>query len=98
MTIADTSIARFNQLCLSKGITKLDERVLAAFKYGVVPGHPATAIRTRREAAAFLHDEASTVAGAVNRLLRRGKLRVTGKIMCFITHNKVESITVCDSE
>ena len=64
----------------------LDERVYRAF-------HDNIELCTRREIAAFMNEQASTISGAVNRLAKQGLIVVaTGRIKCQITGRMVECL------
>lgn len=63
----------------------LDERVYRAF-------HDDDYICTRRELAYCMDEQASTIAGAVNRLIKSGMIVVLGKTECEITGRTVEAL------
>lgn len=63
----------------------LDERVYRAF-------HDNNELSTRREIARFMDEQASTIAGAVNRLIKSGMVVVLGKTECDVTGRKVEAL------
>lgn len=63
----------------------LDERVYRAF-------HDNEDLSTRREIAYFMDEQASTIAGAVNRLIKSGMIVVLGTTTCEITGRTVEAL------
>lgn len=63
----------------------LDERVYRAF-------HDNEELCTRREIARYMGEEASTIAGAVNRLVKAGMIKIEGRVTCNVTGHRVECL------
>ena len=81
MTVRDTSIAAYIEL----RCTGIDGQVYTALRQ-----HPG--VRTRREVASLLRMQASTVSGAVNRLMKRGLVVENGTRECQVTGKRVNRI------
>ena len=80
--VKDTSREAYRKL----GVPTLDERV-----YNTLHGNKE--LCTRRELASHMGEEASTIAGAVNRLAKRGLIITDArKIKCQVTGRNVECL------
>lgn len=95
MTVQESSKAALREL----NTDTIDGQVYAVFAEGRTfkVGNDPTPYRvaTRRECAEFLRMQASTVAGAVNRLLKAGWLRIDGTpIKDMYTDKTVQHVVV----
>lgn len=90
MTVAETSKAAHSNL--KEGT--LDNRVYNAIATATVEGKHGDIynVSTRREVAEVLDIQASTVAGAVNRLIKAGWVEECGHINCCVTNKRVKHI------
>ena len=89
MTVRATSLAAFYELLASGELTRLERRILQAV-------HDLPTLRcTRRQIAQYLDDQASTVSGAVNRLIKRGIIPAPAyDIPCPVTGRLSEAIVL----
>lgn len=92
--IKDTSKAAFDALDKET----LDDRVYRALRVGLQPGHPGGReqyrLHTRREVARYMNEQASTISGAVNRLIKAGVVVVDFEpTKCWVTGRMVEHIS-----
>jgi Protein of unknown function (DUF742). len=62
----------------------MHERVMSVFKQDLT--------RTRAEIAAHLNLPTASVAGRVNELIKKGRLRVFGTINCTVSGKKVQGL------
>lgn len=92
MTVKVTSTAALYDLIASGDLGRLDQSVLNHLR----PVTGVTVPRTRRELASTLGIEASTISGAVNRLIKGGAVLVDGEARCLITGRNVEAIRLRD--
>lgn len=63
----------------------LDDRVYDVLRRDI-------SIFTRRELAHTMNEQASTISGSVNRLIKAGVVKVHGTVTCTITGRRVEAI------
>lgn len=88
---ASSKISNYENAKWYKG---LDFRVLRAFHEGEVVRNQFA--QTRREVATRLLLQASTMSGAVNRLMDKGYLTKCGKISCYVTGKTVQGVAVTE--
>ena len=96
MSIKHTSLIALRKAEKDGTLKKLRDRVILAFCNAqpdlFTPLGHNRVCRTRREAAKVLKAEASSVSGAVNRLIEEGALITMGKTRCSVTNNEVEYV------
>lgn len=81
VVVKDTS----REACAKLDTPTLDERVYRTF-------HDNRGLSTRREIASFMEEQASTISGSVNRLIKAGLLVVRGTCECNVTGRNVECL------
>lgn len=84
MTVKPTSIAALNQMVLDGTCKKLRERIYEYLLYNE---------STRKEIAADMNIELSSVCGRVNELVKLGAISVGGTRRCRMSGKQVEYLT-----